>query len=69
MALTHPGRANQKRVALLADKMTGGQFVDARAIDGGVESKVEMIQERISRKSAAFWRRTMVRCSRTLSSS
>jgi hypothetical protein len=44
MAFSHPGRADKERVALLADKVTGGQFVDARAIDGGVESEVEVIQ-------------------------
>ena len=40
MAFSHPGRADKERVALLADKVTGGQFVDAGPIDGGVESKV-----------------------------
>jgi hypothetical protein len=33
MAFSHPGRANKERVALLADKVTGGQFVDAREIE------------------------------------
>ena len=44
MALSHPGRANKKCVALLADKMTGGQFVDPRAIDGRIEGEVEVVQ-------------------------
>ena len=34
--------------------MTGGQFVDPRAIDGSIEGEVEVVQKRISRKSAAF---------------
>ena len=44
MAFSHPGRADKERAALLADKVTGSQFVDARAIDGGVESEVEVVQ-------------------------
>jgi hypothetical protein len=39
-----PGRADKECVALLADKVTGGQFVDARVIDGGVQSEVEAVQ-------------------------
>ena len=44
MALSHPGRADKKRVALLADKVTGGQFVDLHAIDASIEGEVEVVQ-------------------------
>ena len=44
MAFSHPGRADKERVALLSDKVTGGQFVDPRAIDGRIESEVEVVQ-------------------------
>ena len=44
MAFSHPGRADKKCVALLADKVTGGQFVDPRAIDGSIEGEVEVVQ-------------------------
>jgi hypothetical protein len=44
MAFAHAGRANKERITLLADKMTGGQFVDARAIDGRIEGEVEVVQ-------------------------
>jgi hypothetical protein len=44
MAFSHPWRANKKRVALLADKVRGGQFVNARAIDRRIEGEVEVVQ-------------------------
>ena len=44
MALSHPGRADKNRVALLADKVTGGQFVDLHAIDADIEGEVEVVQ-------------------------
>jgi hypothetical protein len=54
MAFSHPGRANKEHVALLADKMTGGQFVDPRAIDGRVESEVEVVQRAEFAKVGSF---------------
>jgi hypothetical protein len=69
MTFAHSGRANKERVALLADKMTGGQFVDARAIDGRIEGEVEVVQRADLAEVGSSLTSAMVRWSRTLISS
>jgi len=38
------GGPDKERVALLPDKVSARQFVDARAIDGGVEGELGVVQ-------------------------
>ena len=44
VAFAHSGRADQQDVAVLADEVAGGQFVDLGAVDGRVEAEVEVVQ-------------------------
>jgi len=44
MAFTQTGRANQERVAVLADELPGGQLVDGLALDGWIEGPVEVFE-------------------------
>ena len=44
MAFAHSGRADEEHVAAGVEKAAGGQFVDAAALDLGVEGEVEVLE-------------------------
>ena len=44
MGFAHSGRADDEDVARLADKVAGGQIVDAGPGDAGIEAEVEVFK-------------------------
>ncbi len=44
MGFAHAGRAKEKDILGLADEVAGGQIINVFAVDGWVETSVEIIQ-------------------------